>query len=160
MRKIGLILTLLFFTNVNSQVQNLEDLLIISSMSTKSLIINLQQNYWKSKYTTNRTKEKYIESFTFLEEDSKQAIKRVVSIDLKNTNLKVETTLFYANDVNLFGKIRREIDLRGFKLVKEGDNNVSFAKMGTGTRSRNIFIDIDISAFKARGFYKISVLIM
>lgn len=158
-----LVLAMLLNVSVgNSQIRNLNDVLVISEMGIEEVISNLQQT-WElhdpiQQISNDRTAVTETYAFTYKRNGKNQAIRRTVKADV-DSGYRYEVTKFIFNDADLYKLITGNIKYRGF-VFKEKNSKTGVSSYSDG--SNFIYVNPDYkvrnSAVKTSGkLFKITV---
>lgn len=127
MKKIILTIALiLYFGNANSQINNLSDLLQVSSLSVYGLTENLQYT-WEilkptEKYSEDGKKITGTYPFTYKKNNGQnQIIFRYVTMFTHSNSENIELTKFVCNDLELLKRILKNLPYKGFELKGKQD---------------------------------------
>jgi len=129
MKKIITTLVLIFcFSNANSQIKNLSDLLEVSGLSVYGLTENLQYT-WKMITPTEKVsadKSKIVGTYSFTNEsNTKQILQRIITIEVQS-GIQKEITNLICNDLELLKRITKNLTYKGFQLKGRQENKIMY----------------------------------
>lgn len=157
MKKIILTIALIFyFGNVNSQINNLSDLLLISELSVYGLTENLQHTWEINKpyerYSADKKKIINRYTYSYFKGGRNQILYRNITVEIE-TDYKSMITEFVCNDLELQKIIIKNLTYQGFELKEEKEDKSVYED-----KNRKVIIDSNqLTTGLAKGYYLVSI---